>query len=432
MRNPMTGTYQPFISDSSAPDPTGQSRYSFLPFVYGPPTNWSDWMRVHGTLQAPTAGETAALASIVNSALANGWVPATPLCPGAPDAIRGYYCDIEPTDLSSLATRTGTLSFPSNANGFTAADFSSVQTSLISEITDVANIRAGIAQYQTLFGNETETGSVDAGAIAQTIQTQVHYATTAGVESNTWGLLQTAMTLMSADPDIDDPMTFVGGAFVLFSQVLPNTTPTPSLPNQVELTQATAASELTNDYNQASISLSNYGDYLVQDPVKLMQGAKMLSTGQYALTSQKESALLDYADYGTKQWLWGTILGTTYSVWTASTQYERNITCLYGTQLVNPFANVANSGYWGPPQHLGGQQWWLGLHYSSNPSAYVLRNNAGLGQSVTDPLFSPLNPILTPANQVNIGAAMPYFALTYLGSNPLPIQTGPGKNGCFQ
>jgi hypothetical protein len=432
MRAPLDGMYEPVVTDSSLPDSSG-AHYDFLPFLYGPPTDWSNWMRDSktDTLRAPTSGENAALASIVNSAILNTWVPATPMCQGAPDAIRGYYCDIEATDLTSLATRISTLQFDaSNANGFTSTDFSNVRTSLVEEVTDVANIRAGIAEYQALFGTESQTGSVDAGTIAQTIQSELDRRTNASVTGDMWGMMTTTLTLMSADTDIDDLVTFVGGLFMLESQELPN--PTPSLPNQVELTQATAAAELTTDYNQASINLDTYGDYLVQDPVKLLQGAQMLSTGRYAVTSNDKADLLAYADYGAKQWLWGTTLGTSFTVWTAPAQtYSRNITCLYGTAIVNPFANVADSGYWGPPEHLGGDQWWIGVDYSSDPTTYVLRNNAGLGQSVTDPLFSPIDPTKTPATQVNVGAAMPYFALTYLGSKPMMLSKGAGTNGCF-
>jgi hypothetical protein len=290
-----------------------------------------------------------------------------------------------------------------------------------------------VAAYQSLFGTTSTTGIVDAASIAQTIKGQVKSAT-ASTPSNTFGVMQSALLVLSAEPEAGPMFGLMASVFGLEAELLPDTSPTPSLPNEVELTQANAASELTHDYAQASTMLDQYGDYLVADPVKLKQGAAMLATGQFALTTPRKTAFEAAGEYGAKQWLWGTILGTSYAIWKAPTAgYARNIGCVDGTRFTNPFSNVADSGYWGPPQHAEGDQWWLGIDYSSNPYAYVIgSNSSGLPGSVTDPLFSPIDPTKTPEEQVNVGAAMPYFALTYLPGMQVPLSTGAGVNGCIE
>lgn len=173
----------------------------------------------------------------------------------------------------------------------------------------------------------------------------------------------------------------------------------------------------------------------MSDPVKLHAGAQALSVGQYTLTGQLQTALQTYATYGARQWLWGGMLGTTYAAWHAPiSQLAQNPQCISRLQNVSPFANVGPSGYWGPPLPTSGDdQWWLAVMYSAQPQAYLMRNNTGLPASITDPLFSPIDPTKTPATQVNVGAVEPYFANTYLRTYSVPIITNPNQTyGCFQ
>ena len=428
------GHYQPLAADYSTLDPAGKDRYAFLPFLYSAPSSWNDWVRAGNNLQPATAGQNAALASIVQTALANGWIPQTALCPNAPDPLRGYYCDTVATDLTTLSQRIGTLKAPAKPNSFTRADFATAQSSIGLEIQDVANIRGAIAAYQTLFGTATTTGAVDAAQIALTIQAQLFSAaaTTNVKTSGAWGAM---VDLAEADPELSSVAALLAGAWALQSDIVSASSSDPALPSDVAVSQATIAAELTQDYSTASAGLNTDGDYLVSDPVKLHAGAQALSVGQYTLTGQLQTALQTYATYGARQWLWGGMLGTTYAAWHAPiSQLAQNPQCISRLQNVSPFANVGPSGYWGPPLPTSGDdQWWLAVMYSAQPQAYLMRNNTGLPASITDPLFSPIDPTKTPATQVNVGAVEPYFANTYLRTYSVPIITNPNQTyGCFQ
>jgi hypothetical protein len=92
VRDATENDYIPFSSDSGMPDAAGSSRYDFLPLIYQAPTDWTNWIRNDdGTLRAPSAAESAAYADLLSQVVRHHWVPATQLCPTAPDAIRGYY-----------------------------------------------------------------------------------------------------------------------------------------------------------------------------------------------------------------------------------------------------------------------------------------------------------------------------------------------------
>ena len=70
--------YIPFNSDNGPVDPVASNRYRLMPMLYAAPTTWDNWVRVNqtGPLRAPSAGETAALKSIVDYATSSGqnWV----------------------------------------------------------------------------------------------------------------------------------------------------------------------------------------------------------------------------------------------------------------------------------------------------------------------------------------------------------------------
>jgi hypothetical protein len=439
VRDPQADDYIPLIGDPAKPDALGASRYATLPFLYSAPTSWSDSVRDNGALRAATPGEQAAMRYIAAYAgKQNDWTADECGDPRA-DAIRAYYCHLGDSDLSDLSNDVAGITYDASdgsANGYSATDFATAQHTYEGEITDVKSVHDGIANYQTIFGADGVDAIVDADTIAQKIQAQL-YSATQPVTDNTYDVMEGALTVLSGVPDVGTPAAYLAGLFAMGSAILPDTSGDPSLPNQVELTQANAAANLTQYYKAASNQLGTFGDYIVEDPAKLMQLAAMFKTGPLALTASSKVDLENVAEFGTQQFLWGTLLGTTYAEWTAPTAtLPLNPTCDYGGAAYTPFSNVADSGHWqwqAPNQPAGIDHWWMGVNYTSTPDRWMMRPNAGLPRTITDPLFTAVNASRAPSQQTAIGAVMPYFALTYLPFKSVDILSNPEKQtfGCF-
>lgn len=286
-------------------------------------------------------------------------------------------------------------------NDYVQADFDSVKSGLETELLDVSDIRSSIAAYQAIFGTSAIDGAVDIQAIAQTVNQAV--IGTNVVNANTLSAISASLRLASVVPEVGPALGFLGSVFALDSSL--RNRPDPSLPD-IHAVAATLAPQLAESYKLASERMSALGDDLVTDPVKLHQAATEMTNGIYELTTPRTTSLVNASTYGIRQWLWGELISTGYVAWTGSSKLARNTTCLTS----HPFANVADSGWWGWPDHLGGDQWWIGQHrptYSnvtipaSGAQDYLeYHNNVGLPGSITDPLFTRIDPTKDPATAV--------------------------------
>jgi hypothetical protein len=169
-----------------------------------------------------------------------------------------------------------------------------------------------------------------------------------------------------------------------------------------------------------------------------------MSRGDLVLDSTRKTALTKAAAYGMRQYLWGTILSTSYANWTADAQMSNNPMCrIFGAgNEQHPFGNMGDSGRWlwaapnsnGTPVH-----WWIAQNQTSDPGTYLYKHNAvGLPANVTDQLFGPIDVTKAATDDTNnIGAVAPYFQLQYL---PLmAVQNGNDEDasghygtGCFK
>jgi hypothetical protein len=425
--------YVPFNTDSAAPDPAGSNRYSFLPMVYAPPSNWTAWVRnTDGTRSAPTAAQTAAFDDLLGDVTKMNWVPKTPLCPNAPDAIRGDYCNTNATQLQTLLSRVSSLSFDADTAGsrYTSADWTKAQNSIEWEIGDVSNIRSAIADYENLFGTVGTTGVVDASTIGDSVKSAINTAATVPSDANLAAILSGLTDMASVIPEVAAPMTFVSGLFGMESALEPNTSPQPLL-DQVQVTQDNAGATLLSALQQASTQLSTYGDMSVEDPAKLQQAGAFFMNNDPE-TTNTNSSFVHAAEYATEQWLWGSELATAYTVWTAPSTVSANPYCTNkgGTSGGHPFANL--SGTTGSFPSLASDwsatNWILGYDNQAKGGwGWAVPNNdwlneTGLPSAVTNAMFGqPINANQAPTPTTNAGAVMPYFALDYLPFKPLPI-----------
>jgi hypothetical protein len=438
VRDEHSDNYVPLIGDSAKADAAGASRYQSLPDLYSAPTAWTDSVRAGSGLREATAGEQAAM-RYVSSYVAgqNGWTVDECHDPRA-DAVRQYYCHLGDSDLTQLSSHIAGISYSATdaaANGYTATDFSTAQSTYESEIADVESIHDGIAGYQSIFGADKIDAVVDGNQIAQTIQTQL-YSASQTVTDNTYDVMEGALTVLSGVPDVGSAAAYMAGLFAVGSALLPDANDTPDLPNAVEFSQANAGTTIASYYKGASSQLGTFADDMVQDPAKLQTMAAAFRAGPLSLTSSVETHLENMAEYGTKQFLWGTLLGTTYAEWTApTTTLSRNPSCFLSSKNYTPFSNVGDSGYWewqAPNQPTGTDRWWMAVNRGSKPSISVIGTNAGLPATITDPLFKPVDATQSSDKSPNVGAVMPYFALNYLPFKVVPVVYDPEKEnyGC--
>ncbi|MBE2319808.1 hypothetical protein DVA67_027840 [Solirubrobacter sp. CPCC 204708] len=432
-RDPEADNYVARQSDSATGNSAGAQRYKYLPFVYGAPTPWAGAIRnANNTAVVPaTAGQSAALAWIADYASTNDWTvtSATAQCPGAPDPIRASYCTTSATDLQNLKDNiTNHLPAYSTTTSFSSDDYAAAQNNFEWEIADVASVQADLSAYANLYSIQNSIQAiVDANSIGQQIQKTQNLELQAQNSSTSDGMNIAVATLQmtSALPDVGSIASFFEGMIEMAQAVGTPDEPTPSLANQIELTEANAGSTVAANLSAAADNLDQFALYLVQDPQKLFTGAYALSRGDLALTTDTKSDLVTATTYGVRQYLWGAILGTSYAAFTGSAAIGTNPECNYndGTPVF-PFKNVltGNSHWsWKAPDSSGVQvNWWIAMTQTSNPLQYAYQhNNIGLDASVTNPLFAPIDPSLPVDQQVNVGAVMPYFALDYLPFIPV-------------
>jgi hypothetical protein len=445
VRDAYSNDYIPLTADSSAPDPAGSSRYGIMTTAYAAPSSWANWIRDDdGSLRAPTAAETSAWNSLYKQVLAHNWVPKTPLCSGAPDLIRAYYCKTDANALQTLMDRiSGQLHFNSTtANGaYDEQDWDNVAYSIEDEIGDVSNIRSAIADYQGLFGTASIDGAVNAPAIGDAVKAAIQKSSQTPTNASMENMLGAITSMESAAfPEVGGPLTFLSSAFSLMADEEPDSNVDDVLANQ-QVTQDTAATTLVAAYQNASTELSRYGDYLVTDPVKLQQGAQFLMNND-PQTTDANSDFVHAAEYATEQWLWGTDLSTAYSefVWPDSLGWSPS--CSVNGYVGDPFFSFTqntsgqwksteepNAGWW-PNVGINSpaSRWHLGLDWdTADPTrtdSYAAGYDVGtvptlkdvsIPSSITDPLFNPaVSATQAPSASAPAGAVMPYFALNYL------------------
>ncbi|RKQ93011.1 hypothetical protein C8N24_2870 [Solirubrobacter pauli] len=445
VRDANANDYIPFNADSATPDPNGQNRYGLMPLIYGAPSSWANWVRnPDGTLRAGTAGENAALAAIAAEATAQGWVPTVPTCPDAPDVIRGDYCNTNTTSVQNLKDDVNAIT-PAAGPGYTAADMTTAKTTLFAELTDVLNVRSSIIQFQNLFGTTKVNGIVDAATIGDAINKALGGTADDATPSNLPAYLSAMTDMASVLPEIGAPMTFLSGAFSLLGTTEPGWNPQPLMDN-VTVTRDTAAATLNSALQQASTDLSYYGDLIDADPVKLQQGARFF-LNHTPDTTNSQSTFVRGASYATAQWLWGTMLGTAYSAYSADPSIGTNPYCSANMGAAgHPFSNLTGGGQW-PSSGTDGTttpaNWLLGMDNGSG-EGWATRDGMtdnlkqiGMPPTLTNPVFGlPVSTTTDPSATTNAGAMMPYFALDYLRIKSLPLapqnqwHASPAPRGC--
>jgi hypothetical protein len=433
--------YIPFVADNGTPDPLNSNRDSLLPALYAAPASWTNWVRVDqtGPLRAPSAGETAALKYIVGYATNpdQDWVDIAQPCPNAPDPIRGYYCDTNANDLETLYDELSHMTYDAadgQANDYTAADFATVQNTLMWETLDAKGIRSAMAQYETLFGSVNAAGVVQAQSIADTVKGQLNVDNQASNTSHILGVISSVTDIASSIPGIGPAFTFTSGVFSLASNLVPNSSTTDVLPDTVALGADNAATELTADYQAASEQLDTYGSYMVEDPAKLLQMGDLLK-GPMAMNATSLQQFQWAGQWSAKQFLWGAILGSSYAEWYAPHGLlPTNPKCYWTTGPFTPFGNMDATGLWtGPSPANAWSDWWIGQNMPTNAFQNLARDNTGLSSSITDNLFAPIDTTVPPMSSTStgIGAVMPYFAEANLPFNQLPtVQYGQGNKAC--
>ena len=454
IRDAAANNYIPFTADSAAPDPIGTSRNSFLPTVYSTPVDWTNWIRNDdGSLGKPTDPQAAAYSDLVSQVQSHHWVPATKLCPAAPDAIRGYYCDTDPDALGVLLNRiSNQLKFnPTTAGSrYAESDWDTAQFSIEDELGDVSNIRSAIADYQGLFGTASIDGVVNAPAIGDAIKAAINKSTTTATTADMNNILSAFTDMASVIPEIGPEMTWISGWFGLNSSLEPGSTADDVL-GPVQVTQDTAAATLVAAFQDASTRLSHYGDILVSDPTKLQSSANFLLDND-PQTTDSNSAFVHAAEYATQQWLWGTELASTYSVWVVPRVFGYSPECASsdGYSVGYPWEELQPSGAWISGIGVGGGHddwhWLLGYDGdTTNPSdstSFEVKNghafnDISLPGSITNALFGrPISSTTEPSVTANAGALMPIFALDYLGFKWPPEmaqshwELNPNTSGC--
>jgi hypothetical protein len=147
-------------------------------------------------------------------------------------------------------------------------------------------LRANISGYQAIYGAEALNAAFSANTIGQDILTQLNLSAQSQATTSTDPLaaISDGLSLMGAIPEAGTAFSFLSSA-VQMTELLAKSgdQPVPSLPNQVTLTAANAGSTIAATYQQASDGMGVNGDYMVQDPQKLITAAYDMFKGQRAL-----------------------------------------------------------------------------------------------------------------------------------------------------
>jgi hypothetical protein len=444
VRDPATNDFIPFVSDADSPDAVGTDRNSMLPTIYGAPTEWTDTMlrNADGSQSPATQAEQDAYQDIEAQASANGWV--TNACPNQTDKIRAYYCNTDATMISNLGVDLRSLTFDATTAGgkYTADDFNAVIKSLGYEITLVSNVRAGIADFQTLFGNTKEAGTLDSTGISKTIQNLIE-ASTAPVGTNQLAVASALTDMMSVIPGVGPAMTFMSGSLSLAGALMPASNPGPDLEAAVQTSQSNAASDIAAAYRNASTHLSRMGDYIVQDPNKLLAGEQFFALTQ-APTTDSSSSFSNLGAFALQRYLWGTMLAPAYTTWVNQGLWGASPWCRSsdGDTIGHPFENIdPATGSWVSGIGTGGNHtdwvWSLGIDNKGGTNAWGWEiedkssgylKDAGMTPSLTHQIFGAIDPTKAPSAKSNAGAVMPYFALDYLPIKFVPAIPYPNYN----
>jgi hypothetical protein len=449
-RDPNADDYMVMQSDHSTPDAT---RYRFTPELWAAPTSFDGTVRTDDNkgLRSATPSEQAALAAIAAYASSHDWTSETAAaCPNQVNAIRASYCDIVAQDLQNLKDNVNGLTYATATSGVTTpgysqADFAVAQSTYVRELADVASLRADISAYQGIYGADGLTAAFSADTIGQDVQRALDTsAVTNSGTSTTDPLdgLQYGLGLMGQIPEVGDVFSFLSAGIQLAQMSGPNDDqPVPALPHQVELDAANAGSTIGATYEKASDDLSRNGDYMVEDPQKLITNAYDMSKGDLALTTDRSIALKKAAAYGMREYLWGAILGGSYANWTGVTDLKQNPMCSMDVgDDHHPFSNMDDSGHWlwhSPTTNGGIVHWWIGEDQDRegpNSDYYIYSHDAvGLPKEISQKLFGPVDPTKDATDDTNnVGAIAPYFQLRYLPTKPLSYVHAPyGGIGCW-
>ncbi|MDA0180118.1 hypothetical protein OJ997_07415 [Solirubrobacter phytolaccae] len=428
----------------------GPNRYQYLPLIYGAPTAYTNVIRDadNDALVSATPGQSAAMAAIVAYAIQHRWTVSDPgsKCPGDLDAIRASYCTTSSQDLQNLKDGiTNQLPAYTTTDAYTQQDLTDARINFENEIADVATVQADLATYANLYAVKGSLQAiVDANVIGQTIEEnkQLTLMSQGSTSTDTLNMINASLAMISAFPDVGFMASFVGGMSAMAQSVASADNPTPTIANEVELTEANALATVAATYSGAAGRFGDIGNYLVQDPQKLLTVAYALSKGELTLTPDRQEDLSASATYGMRQFLWGTILSTSYGAFIADPALGSNPECSYGLSNewypMKGLGATGNSHWaWATPD-TGGKafNWWIAMLQTSDPLQYAYTHTGiGLPTTVTDPLFSPINPALPVDQQVNVGAVAPYFWIDYLPFNTLrAVNTASDPNptkGCF-
>jgi hypothetical protein len=430
-----------------------------MPELWAPPTSFAGKVRNSDNtgLQDATPGQQAAMTAIAGYAASKQWTtapssdPNTPSaqCPNATDAIRGTYCNTTGQVIQTLKDNVSGLTYADlNTTSFTSADFDVAHTTYVNELGDVANLRAGINAYQQIYTNDATTSNFSASQIGQDIQDQLDKVTqlntTQTSTTDPLDVLSFGADLLEHVPEVGDAFSYVSTAME-FAKLLnsdDSDQPVPSLPHQVELSAANAGATIGSSYLKSSSELSRNGDYMVEDPQKLLTGAYDMSKGDLALTTDRTAALEKTAAAGMREYLWGAILGTSFANWTGDPALGPFPVCGLSDRAEDPSYypgyNMGDSGtwMWRLPATTGStiQRWWIMENQTSQPDSYIYgHSNVGLPKAMSDQLFGAFDPTKDASDDTqNVGAVAPYFQLKYLPFMPLKsYPKGALGKGCY-
>ena len=242
------------------------------------------------------------------------------------------------------------------------------------------------------------------------------------------GLTDMASTI----PGVGPGFTMMSAAFTIDSALLPGSTPSPLLDN-VTVTQDTAGPALAAALVSADEQLSTYGNFAVADPALLEQMDAYFNSHDPNTTSTSSPFVIGSAD-AAQQWLWGTILASAYSEWTAPSTYgispACNIETSHGMWVGQPWQNLdAATGSWqsitNSATGLTPTNWLIGLGVSGDLP--VASKVSGLPPAISKPVFAPVDPTTMPTTTSGAGAIQPYFGLNYLPINA--VKQFPPGNG---
>ena len=439
VRDATQNNYVPITSDSGTPDPVSGGQYEFLPLVYQAPSSWASWVPDgKGSLRAASSAEQAAFKDIQAAMTAAKWISGS-TCTNAPDTVRGALCNADANALTNIALDVETLEFDADqgsAGGYTSTDFKTAQGAVVQEFTAASTIRGAIDQYQKVFAVTATGGGFDAATIGTNLQKVLRKSSSSTAE-NLESFLSSMTGMLSVLNDVAPEMTFASGAFGFMSGFTPASGPGNDLADDIQVTQASAGANLVNALQKASNTLERYGDYLAADPVKLMQGAELLNSDDYAVDGDNFANVQDGALYAANQYLWGTLMSVAYSVWTGPATLGPNPTCtangVPATNESDPFSNTDANGRWSSVQGSTPTLWYVGQ--SVAPDDVGNTGVIGLPGSTSDQLTGAIDPSNPPSQTSNAGAVMPYFANRYLTQRALPLNPNPSRpddgDGCM-